>query len=341
MMQPHTDEPAADAPARGVPGIGRVMLHAVANSAVRILALFSLVNLLLSVLAFGEVRHWVWVDLRAWPPAIAVVWIVAVSTGVLAWPQLRGRAAFAARALVASAALVCAVDAVRFYVGWFRGDFTTSFPVPLSIVVASVLALWAWRPPHRTAGFSMVRLARRAALDVGLAALALLALCVAYGASDYRRPADAIVVYGAGVYSDGSPSLSLADRTRTACRLYHDGFAHHVVLSGGPREPAAMMQVTREMNVPDTAIVRDEAGVNTLATVRNSAALASQHGWSSLLMVSHDYHLARIKMFCQRAKLDAYTVPATETRPVAGTGYFYLRELAALVVYYFLPQLSE
>ena len=59
-----------------------------------------------------------------------------------------------------------------------------------------------------------------------------------FGGSDYRRTADAIVVPGARAYANGTPSLALADRMRTACELFHEGHAGRLVVSGGPGDGA-------------------------------------------------------------------------------------------------------
>ena len=44
--------------------------------------------------------------------------------------------------------------------------------------------------------------------------------------------ADCILVLGAGVHKDNSPSLMLRDRLETACRLYEEGAASKIIMSG-------------------------------------------------------------------------------------------------------------
>ena len=41
--------------------------------------------------------------------------------------------------------------------------------------------------------------------------------------------ADCILVLGAGVHKDNSPSLMLRDRLETACRLYEEGAASKII----------------------------------------------------------------------------------------------------------------
>ena len=343
---------------RAVSLLGRGGSAAVA-SALRVLALFTLVNLALETWVLGAPRTWVWVDLGWMPLPVAAGWSLLFALSVLAWPQLASRwprSRLLARAIVASAAALCATDAMRFYGALSRGDLATPVPVPLSLVVALLAGVWAAQPPARgseTAAsargpwFSLARTARTArtlALDLVTFAVGLLALCAAHGCTDHRRPADAIVVYGAGVRADGTPSNSLRDRTATGCELWRAGLARWLVLSGGSAEgaplsePQCMQRLARELGVPESAIVLDESGVNTLATVRTCARLSRERAWGSFLMVSHDYHLARIELLAQRAGVRAFTVPAREARPPEKNAQHYARELVALVVYWLRPR---
>jgi uncharacterized SAM-binding protein YcdF (DUF218 family) len=160
-----------------------------------------------------------------------------------------------------------------------------------------------------------------------------------FGASDYRRHADAIVVFGARAYADGRPSLVLRDRMATACELYEEGRAPLLVLSGGPgdgahHETAVMYAFAREAGVPAAAILRDEDGVDTRATVRNSTSLLRARGAETALAVSHGYHLPRIRMTFEREGFAAYTVPARESGVLPKLPWYVAREAMALWAYF-------
>jgi len=102
-----------------------------------------------------------------------------------------------------------------------RGEIHSTFPIPLSLLIAAALAFIAIgdvRQPLRLSAFVI------AALIFPLAQISL------FGFTDYRRPADVIVVFGAS----GAP---LYDRVRTACKLYRAGLAPKLLFSGGPGEP--------------------------------------------------------------------------------------------------------
>jgi hypothetical protein len=90
-----------------------------------------------------------------------------------------------------------------------------------------------------------------------------------------------------------------------------------VILSGGlwagaVSEPQA--SDSRSTRSPASALVLDEGGVDTAASVRFAARLARERGWRRVLVVSHDYHLARVRLLAAREGLVVRTVPATETR---------------------------
>ena len=67
--------------------------------------------------------------------------------------------------------------------------------------------------------------------------------------------ADAVVVLGASVYADGTPSDILADRLEVACDLYKSGAARAIIVSGDNRtshynESDAMKAYCVELGVP-------------------------------------------------------------------------------------------
>jgi len=169
-----------------------------------------------------------------------------------------------------------------------------------------------------------------------------LAQMVFFGKTDYRRPADVIVVFGAGVHRDGTCSEALADRVATACRLYQQGYAPHLIFSGGPgrgdvHETEGMRRLALSLGVPDEAIIRDEQGLNTQATVDNTPAILERLGARRVLAVSHWYHLPRVKLTYQRAGLEVYTVPAEQQRVLRDLPWLMAREVAALWAYYLRP----
>ena len=78
-------------------------------------------------------------------------------------------------------------------------------------------------------------------------------------------------------------------------------------------------------------MVLDETGVDTASSVQFTARLSREHGWSRVLVVSHDYHLARVRLLADREGLVVRTVPAVETCPSSWKAGAVAREIAAYV----------
>lgn len=287
-----------------------------------------------------------WIDLRFMPQLATNIALAFVSLIFLAFairpPISRGRQ-FLTAALAATICVLAAVNATQFYREFMAGNIKSAFPVPLSLFVSgsfAAIAAASFRPDstilysNRAWGILLVFLGSLFAFPL------LQVFC--FGKTDYRRKADVIVVLGARAYADGRPSDALADRMRTACELYNAGFASKLIVSGGPgdgeiHETESMRRFAVDLGVKNEDILIDDAGVNTQATVTNTERLFEDVKANRVLVVSHFYHLPRIKMTYQRRGRDVFTVPAKETYFLRETPYMVCREVAALWVYYLRP----
>ncbi len=303
---------------------------------------FSLLNLLGELTNAGfDLNVW-WIDFRPLPAVVSRLLLAACAVFLLAWavrPKTglwRRRVTLALTGVVLTFALW---NTVHYYILLAGGAFATSVPVPLSLFVAASLDLTAYAIFKKAAGTSRRDYIIAAIVFGACMVLFPVAQMVCFGKTDYRRPADAIVVFGARVYADGRLSDALADRVRTGCRLYELGLAEKVVFSGGPgdgevHETQAMRNFAVEMGVPEDAIMLDPNGVNTRETVSNTCELFEGMRIRRVLAVSHFFHLPRIKMSYASCGRDVYTVPARETYILTQMPYLIARETAALWVYY-------
>ena len=247
-------------------------------------------------------------------------------------------------ALVAAACAALAVVALRnvvdFYRAWGAHTFTPHVPFPLSLAVVALFTLLGWAASSidvpRIGGAQ--HLAAAVALVV-VAALFPLAQIGFFGTSDYRTEADAAVVFGARANRGGSLSTSLADRVSTAVDLYRSGLVRTLVMSGGVSdsqvdEPDAMRAAAERAGVPTSAILLDENGADTEATVANTTALFERDGIRRVLAVSQGYHLPRVKLAYMAAGVDVRTVPAKTSIPIPQTPLYMLREVPAFWQYW-------
>ena len=118
---------------------------------------------------------------------------------------------------------------------------------------------------------------------------------------------DCILVLGAGVRPDGTPSHMLEDRLRGAVALYEAGVSDVLLLSGDNSgedydEVSAMVRYCLEHGVPESAIVRDDIGFSTSESVYNTVRTL---GYRDIIVVTQEYHLYRAMYMIKRMGADA------------------------------------
>jgi SanA protein len=140
------------------------------------------------------------------------------------------------------------------------------------------------------------------------------------------------LVFGAGLYRDGSPSPVLRDRVLTAVELYKAGKVGKMLMSGDNstlsyNEPGAMKKYAMQLGVPENAIVLDYAGRRTYDTCYRAKAI---FGITEATLVTQDYHLPRALFICRNLGLDAIGVSA-DRRVYSRVTYIYwrIREIPA------------
>lgn len=307
---------------------------------------FSLANAAVA-LRTGRTEDLWWVDASGLPAWVsAVLWLAAALLVAYALaPEMRSWRRTATAAVSLALALVAAVNAAAFYSAWRAADIVPQVPVPLSAIIALGFLFVAWVVARtstvtpRPQSSSRRELAGAVLVALVIAALFPLAHVYTFGTTDYRRPADVAVAFGARVYADGALTTSAEDRTRTAAGLYTSGLVPRLVMSGGVGESGydetvAMRDRAIELGVPADAIVRDTGGANTDRTVANTVAMFEADGTRTVLVVSQFYHLPRIKMAYRAVGWNVYTVPAERSRPILKTPALVAREIPGFWVYW-------
>lgn len=327
-------------------------LPAVARGLAFFIGAFSVLNVLGDLMSPGFDANVWWIDLRPIHSPAADIFLAASGFFLLAYsvrPALSAERRILTYALLGALLLITIWNAIVFYVLVIRRTIRSGFPVAFSIFVSAAVAVILIAIGQR-----QNKRRSKAPLKMMVTSVVTVVTCLVgfpfaqmfcFGRTDYRRPADAIVVFGARVYANGRVSDALADRVRTGCRLYLDGFAERIIFSGGPgdgdvHETEAMRTMALNLGVPSQAILLDADGINTRTTVKNTSAIFRVHGIRRVLAVSHFYHLPRIKMSYQRQGVEVYTVPAEESYTLTAMPYFMAREAAALWVYYLRPLAS-
>jgi vancomycin permeability regulator SanA len=324
-------------------------LHAIARGVGLFFGLFALVNLIGELRTPGFDQNIWWLDLRPLATSVSAG-LLGIAGLLLVWWALRPAAPAWRRWITAAALVALATVAVKngvtFYRVWHEGLIDPWLAVPFSFVLALVLAWLAGSAASPAPAAPRDR--RWTPLCTAMVVVVSLGVCGVlfplaqqgfFGKTSYARPVQTAVIFGAQVHPDGHASIVLADRVRTGAELYRDGLAQRLVMSGGqgPDEPFNETSVMRSMaislGVPASAIVADPAGVNTEATVRDTAPILNTAGSGPVAVVSDFFHLPRIKLAYQRAGYDVVTVPSHARRIPQTTGLV-IREIPAFWVYY-------
>ncbi len=125
---------------------------------------------------------------------------------------------------------------------------------------------------------------------------------------------EVIVVLGAAVRGE-VPSPVLARRLALAARLFHDGRAERVLVSG-KREPPyydetrAMRRYLLDEGVPAERIVEDPLGYRTYETFRRAR---DEYGVRGCLIVTNAFHIERSVYLARALGIDALGVAADDS----------------------------
>lgn len=164
----------------------------------------------------------------------------------------------------------------------------------------------------------------------------------AQGDRDERRPTDAIVVLGAAQFN-GTPGGVFEARLRHAVDLYHEGIATYLVVTGGKRpgdtttEAATARAWAVAHGVPDDAILDEDEGRNTLASLEAVALIMRDRGLSSAVFVSDRTHMLRVLRMASDQGIVAWGSPTRSSptdRDESRRRKAMIHELAGLVAYY-------
>lgn len=148
--------------------------------------------------------------------------------------------------------------------------------------------------------------------------------------------ADCILVLGAGVRDDGSPSHMLEDRLLTGIALYKNSTCDTLLMSGdhgreGYDEVNTMKSFAVANGVDADRIFMDHAGFSTYDSLYRARDV---FGAKKVIIVTQEYHLYRALAIADSLGLEAVGVPA-DLRTYSGQMSREVREIAARVKDFF------
>jgi len=142
------------------------------------------------------------------------------------------------------------------------------------------------------------------------------------------------IVFGAGLWRDGSPTPVLEDRVKAAAELYFAGKVEKLLMSGTTtsfyNEPKAMRNFAMSLGIPNPAIVQDYGGLRTYDTCYRARHI---YGIDQAILVTQSFHLPRALFLCNALGIKAQGVTADlrEYRQRSQL-WWNLRELPATLV---------
>lgn len=142
--------------------------------------------------------------------------------------------------------------------------------------------------------------------------------------------ADAIVVLGASVLADGTPSTILQDRLDDGIALYFAGAAPKIIMSGDNgsasyNEVKAMKAYAISQGVPSEDIFCDHAGFSTYESMYRAKYV---FGCQRIVVATQTYHLYRALWSAKSLGMEAIGVPS-DYRDYQKQRYYNIRELPA------------
>src|SRR5215218_298232 len=167
-------------------------------------------------------------------------------------------------------------------------------------------------------------LVRLALAGLGLLLLiwvASLGAVLAWERHDESRPVGAIVVLGAAQYV-GRPSPVLRARLDHAIDLWRRGLAPRIIFTGGfgdhdtTSEAAVGQRYAIGHGVPPRAILIENAGRSTAASLQHVATLMDAEPSRDVILVSDPFHMLRLAILARRYGLIPLSSP-TRTSPIS------------------------
>lgn len=151
------------------------------------------------------------------------------------------------------------------------------------------------------------------------------------------KDADCILVLGAGVRRDGSPSPMLEDRILTGMDLYNKEVSDRLIMSGDHStkeydEVNVMKKYAIEKGIPSEHIFMDHAGISTYDSIYRAKEIFEA---DKIIIVTQKYHLYRALYTARSLGIEAYGVSA-DIRVYAGQDLREIREKAARVKDFFM-----
>lgn len=156
-------------------------------------------------------------------------------------------------------------------------------------------------------------------------------MALSEGVFSEENQAEAVIVLGAGVYSDGSLSPILENRLKKTVEVYRTGAVESVFVSGDHREGEYdevdhMVAYLKEHGIPEEDIWFDYDGYSTYESIYRAV---NEFKIRHAVIVTQEYHLYRALSIARHYDMQVTGVAADNAGDFAGKAMRELREWPA------------
>lgn len=158
---------------------------------------------------------------------------------------------------------------------------------------------------------------------------------IVVGYQTHPTPSDTIIILGAKLIGH-TPSTILRLRLDEGIRLYNEGYASTIIVSGAQgkdeiiSEAVGMQTYLIEHGIPSEHILLDDKSFNTYQNLANSQMIMNDNGFKTAIIVSNSSHMRRSLVIAHSLGLQATGSPAPMSGNIFLTTTQYLREGAAM-----------
>ena len=150
-----------------------------------------------------------------------------------------------------------------------------------------------------------------------------------------KTNADVIIVLGAKIHPDGTPSNTLKYRLDAAKKAFDERRAPYIIVTGGQGrdenepEASAMQRYLMEKGVPRERIFEEPTSKNTIENLKNAKAIMDEKGFKTAVIATTDYHMDRARLIAGRLSIPAGAAPSRPGRRLSTQIIAYTREAAS------------
>lgn len=167
------------------------------------------------------------------------------------------------------------------------------------------------------------------------------AMIISFGANSKPKKSDVIIVLGCAVYGK-FPSPFFKERLNEALRLYNEGYAKYIIVSGGKgegefiSEAEAGKEYLVKKGVPAKFILLENKSFSTYENLLFSKKLMEKYSLKTAVIVSNKFHLKRSSIIAKKIGIKATFSGVFVDKYIHEEIRGFLREVPALLHSYLI-----